>query len=256
MTALSLVLQQTITELQNLPSVKLFSLGGGTNLAFRYSHRVSIDIDFISAETVGVEGLLQIISEVENLYQKNNVLAILLNKELGNQFSFLRLFITKKDTTIKVEFLQNMKCLFPHEELNGIRLINKTDIGLFKLMSASNRLAKKDIYDLDFITDEIPLLNLIRHLKEKNEKFNQPNDKNLFDLDKEKSPVENPELLLKFDENTEHKHNKPAHTHDRIDVLANSKSWINARISWRQKVRHLFSQLGKKFPQTKGFDIP
>lgn len=255
MSAVSPILKQTITELQSLPSVTSFALGGGTNLAFRYAHRISIDIDFISTVTVGIDGLLQIVKETENLYGKNQVTAILINKELDEQFSFLRMFITRGDTVIKVEFLQNMKCLFGQEEFDKIRLIHKTDIGLFKLMSASNRLAKKDIYDLDFITDEIPLQILINHLKEKTEKFNQPKDLTLFDLDNEKSPVENLELLLKFDETTSHKSNKPIHTHDRIDLVAGSKTWIEARISWRLKVRQLFSQLGKEFPKTIGFDI-
>lgn len=179
----------------------------------------------------------------------------MINKELDEQFLFLRLFITREDTVIKVEFLQNMKCLFGHEEFEKIRLIHKTDIGLFKLMSASNRLAKKDIYDLDFITDEIPLLTLINHLKEKYEKFNRPQDRTLFDLDNEKSPVENPELLLKFDKTTAHKNHKPIHTHDRIDLITGSKTWTEARINWRLKVRQLFSQLGEEFPKTKGLDI-
>lgn len=255
MSAVSPILKQMIIELQSLPSIIPFALGGGTNLAFRYAHRISIDIDFISSEVVGIKGLLQIVKEVENLYGKNQVTAILLNKELDEQFSFLRMFITREDTVIKVEFLQNMKCLFEQEEFENIRLIHKTDIGLFKLMSASNRLAKKDIYDLDFITDEIPLLTLINHLTEKSKKFNQPKDRTLFDLDNEKSPVENPELLLKFDETTPSQNNKPIHSHDRIDLVKGSKTWTEARLNWRLKVRQLFSQQGKEFPKIKGFDI-
>src|SRR5690606_2417095 len=101
----------------------------------------------------------------------------------------------------------------------------------------------------------IPLQILINYLKEKSEKFNQPQDRNLFDLDNEKSPAENPELLLKFDETISHRNNKPIHTHDRIDLTAGSKTWIEARISWRLIVRQLFSLLGKEFPKTKGSDI-
>jgi hypothetical protein len=48
MSAVSPILKQTILELQNLSSISQFSLGGGTNLALRYNHRVSIDIDFIA----------------------------------------------------------------------------------------------------------------------------------------------------------------------------------------------------------------
>ncbi len=41
MSAISPILKQTILELQNLPSISQFALGGGTNLALRYDHRIS-----------------------------------------------------------------------------------------------------------------------------------------------------------------------------------------------------------------------
>lgn len=46
MNAVSSVLINTILDFQKLPSVSKFSLGGGTNLALHYNHRISIDIDF------------------------------------------------------------------------------------------------------------------------------------------------------------------------------------------------------------------
>ena len=52
MSAVSPILKQTILELQNLSSISQFSLGGGTNLALRYNHRVSIDIDFIAPKII------------------------------------------------------------------------------------------------------------------------------------------------------------------------------------------------------------
>jgi hypothetical protein len=44
MKAVSDSLIETILELQQLPSLKASSLGGGTNLAIRYNHRVSYDV--------------------------------------------------------------------------------------------------------------------------------------------------------------------------------------------------------------------
>ena len=125
MSAVSPVLKQTIVELQNLPSLTLFALGGGTNLALRYNHRISIDIDFIAPTIMGRDGFVQIIEEVENLYGKNRVKTMLLNTELNEQFLFLRMFISKEDQVIKVEFLQNMKCLFGQEVFDAIRIIHK-----------------------------------------------------------------------------------------------------------------------------------
>ena len=148
-----------------------------------------------------------------------------------------------------------MKCLFELEIFNGIRLIHKIDIGLFKLMSASNRFAKKDIYDLDYITDEIPLIELFNYLKIKLEKFNQPEHKTIFDLDNETNPVNNPELLLEFDKIQFLNQKLPSHSNDRIELLESSKDWQTARLSWRSKVRKLFNHLGKDFPGPTGIKI-
>ncbi|WP_185964791.1 nucleotidyl transferase AbiEii/AbiGii toxin family protein [Flavobacterium franklandianum] len=184
--------KKTILELQNLLSITQFALGGGTNLALRYNHRISVDIDFIAPMTIGRIGFDKIIEEVESLYGKKHINIMLLNTQLDEQFLFLRMFISKNEEVIKVEFLQNMKCLLAPELFEEIRVIHKTDIGLFKLMSASNRFAKKDIYDLDYITDEIDLVELFEHFKIKSEKFNLREHQNIFDLDIEVNPIDNP----------------------------------------------------------------
>jgi hypothetical protein len=43
--AVTPVLLETIKEVQSFQSLSLFALAGGTNLAFRYNHRASQDID-------------------------------------------------------------------------------------------------------------------------------------------------------------------------------------------------------------------
>jgi len=251
MSAVSSLLTKTILDFQKLSSVSKFSLGGGTNLALRYNHRISIDIDFISAEIIGKKGFEAIIEEATDKFGKNIMTLVLINEDLGEQFMFLRMFINTENEVIKVEFLQNMKCLFETEIVDEIRMIHKNDIGLFKLMSATNRFAKKDIYDLDFITDEISLLNLYNQLREKRNTYNLPRHQSLFDLDIEKDVLEHPELFLEFDK-PQSKSHRPSHTHDRIDIVEGSKTWTEARLSWRMKVRKLFSELGKDFPNPQG----
>jgi len=150
--------------------------------------------------------------------------------------------------TIKVEFLQNMKTLYKNEVINGIRLISKEDIGLFKLESAANRAGKKDIYDLDFITDDISIIDLFNNLKIKKQKFNKATDKTIFDMDEEVCPTLNPKLLLKFDGAINTKKGRPIHTNDIIDIKSGSKTWIASRTSWRMKVRKLFRHLDIEYP--------
>lgn len=251
MSAVTSDLRKTIFKLQELPSISKFALGGGTNLALRYEHRISIDIDFVAPEIVGKQGFEKIISEVQEQFGMNLMKYILINEDLGEQYMFLRMFINAGNEMIKVEFLQNMKCLFDTEFIDEFRLVHKNDIGLFKLMSATNRFAKKDIYDLDFVTDEIPLLTLYQQLSEKRITFNLPEHQCLFDLDIDKDVLDYPELLLEFDEPQKSKSHRPSHTHDRIDIVEGNKSWIEARLSWRSKVRRLFTDLGKDFPKPK-----
>jgi len=144
--------------------------------------------------------------------------------------------------------------LFEIETINDIRVFSKTDIGPYKLFSLSNRSTKKDIYDLDFITDEIKLNTLHERLKEKTEKFNKEDHKTIFDLDKKQSVLENLELLINFD-NITASSKFPTHTHDNIKITERSKTWSEARISWRSKVRAFFDHLEIDFPKPKGIDI-
>jgi hypothetical protein len=108
--------------------------------------------------------------------------------------------------------------------------------------------------DLDFITDEIKLSTLYESLKDKAEKFNKEEHKTIFDLDKNQSVLDNLELLISFD-NITASSKFPTHTHDNIKIFEGSKTWIEARISWRSKVRALYDHLGIDFPKAKGIDI-
>ena len=251
MKAVDPLLVSTIKELQQLPSLNSFMLAGGTNLALLYNHRVSYDIDLVSNNIIGNVGFEKIISEVASLYGSKKIIVNKINTELDGQFNFLRLFITKSETIIKIELLQNIQYLTEPDEFDGMRILSKQDIGLLKLMSASNRFAKKDIYDLDYITDEIPLGELVSLLQIKSEKYNKPQHRNIFELDNEISPQTRPELLLEFDKRKYSK-NKPFHSNNRIDIIEGSKSWQEARISWRFKVRKLFQDLGLEFPSSGG----
>jgi hypothetical protein len=254
MSAVSPAIVKTIIQLQSLPSLAKFSLAGGTNLALQYNHRISDDIDLFCSEIIGLEGFNKIQEEVKASFGKN---ARNFDNpcDINDQYSFLRFFIDTDDgTMIKVDVLQNMKHLFEIETINDIRLFSKADIGLYKLVSLSNRSTKKDIYDLDFITDEIKLSALYESLKDKVEKFNKEDHKTIFDLDENQSVLDNLELLISFD-NITASSKFPTHTHDNIKITEGSKTWIEARISWRSKVRALYGYLGIDFPKPKGINI-
>ncbi|QSS96344.1 nucleotidyl transferase AbiEii/AbiGii toxin family protein [Psychroflexus sp. ALD_RP9] len=241
MQAVSSALFKTIIELQALPSLSMFALAGGTNLALRFNHRISEDIDLFSTSIVGFKGFESIAAEVKSFYG-DQVLNMSYPVRENDQFVFLRFLIVKDDVTIKVDIIHNMKALYPFETYKKIKCYDVNDIGLFKLVSCANRPAKKDIYDLEYITDSIQLLDLYNLLKEKKYKFNKPNDRNIFDLDKAPDPIDDPYTLLKFDK-TKFKNSRHFHAHDNIKVATNAKSWVEARIYWRQKVKVLYAKL-------------
>ncbi|MGX5820869.1 nucleotidyl transferase AbiEii/AbiGii toxin family protein [Chitinophaga lutea] len=250
--AVSLELLEAIREIQALPSFADFALAGGTNLAIRYNHRRSIDIDLFSTRMVGLAGLESMKQDLERHFGKGLLFCEILDPENGEQFCFLRALISKGETKIKVEAIQNIQIVDPVEERDGVRMLSVKDIALLKLMSASNRKAKKDIYDLDLLTSEISLEELLGSLREKLEKYSGSEYEGLFDLDDRKSPVDDLNLLLEFDgSNYSARPNRPNHSNDSIDILPHSKGWISARSSWKSKVKEVMRKRGINPPPAK-----
>jgi hypothetical protein len=247
MKAVSDSLIETILELQQLPSLKASSLGGGTNLAIRYNHRVSYDIDLFFPDIIGKQGY-EIIKDEVTAFYGDRVFALDYPCDENDQFLFQRFFVRKDDTAIKVEILQNMQTYMESETVNGIKLMNVYDIALLKLMSASNRANHKDIYDLDYLTDHIRLTELMGLLNSWQKKYDQPEHQNIFGQDGELSPVDNPDLLLKFEEPIKGSLSRPGHSNPRIDFIEEGKNWAVARSSWRRKVRAYFASIDKDFP--------
>lgn len=254
MSAVSPAIVKTILQLQSLPSLANFSLGGGTNLAIRYNHRISDDIDMFCSDIIGKEGFNKIEEEVKKHFGKH---ARNFDDpcDINDQYTFLRFYVDAEDgTMIKVDLLQNMKSIYDIEIIQDIGLYSIKDIGLFKLVSLSNRSTKKDIYDLDFITNDVKLTCLFEELKLKISQYNKAEHKTIFDLDKNKSVIENINLLIEFD-NTLGSSKSPTHSHDNIKIVEGNKTWFQAKISWKSKVRELFRYLGKDFPGPKGVSI-
>ncbi len=240
----------TTKELQELPSIKNFHLAGGTNLSLRYNHRNSVDIDLMSPEIISNQGFSEIVAELNKYYGDKSVITSLINEELGDKYAFLRAFIATENASIKVELIQNIKILFEPEYIYGIRLLAKEDVGMLKLMSLTSRMAKKDVYDLDYLTDEIPLEDLMNYLKEKKSKYGGTENNNVFDLDNPPDPTKNPLSLLAFDQKITYTAGRPNHSHDRLDFVDGSKSWSAARSNWRNKVRTLCNRMGVDIPNT------
>jgi hypothetical protein len=138
-----------------LPSLKPFSLVGGTALSLRYGHRSSIYLDLFFHEKFNNH---QIIDELESTFKYRFVY-----KQQQTEFGIF-CFIDN----IKVDIVY-----FPHqpiseiEEVDNIRMYSSADISAMKIQAILGRAKKKDFWDLYELLRHYPLQQLIDWHKQK-----------------------------------------------------------------------------------------
>lgn len=140
----TLALLKTICQ---LPELNSFGLGGGTNLALRYGHRLSVDLDFFTNSPFDTAGIYKILitkfKHIELLYEQNQTMMFLING-------------------IKTDFiLYPFEWLNPFEIMDENRLISLEDMIPMKLQAISNRFSKKDFWDIELLLENYSLNNMI-----------------------------------------------------------------------------------------------
>ena len=134
------------------PSLADFSLGGGTALALRFGHRISVDLDFFTTTGFNAEELLQ-----DPAFP---TAPTVLNRAEGS------LAITCNN--VKVEFLRHSYPLLePIETIDGSHLLSLADVTAMKLNAITNRGSKKDFYDLARIIEEMSLDEALTYFERK-----------------------------------------------------------------------------------------
>jgi len=145
----------TISLLQDLMSTRIlkdFSLAGGTGLALRMGHRISVDLDLFCTKDFTPEQILQELQSDFNI-QINNISKNTLNLIINE---------------IKVDVLSYKYPLLKEIEIEqGIRMFSVEDISAMKLSAVSSRGSKKDFYDLYFILKIYSLSQLFEFYKKK-----------------------------------------------------------------------------------------
>lgn len=122
-----------------------FALGGGTSLALRMGHRISVDLDFFTEAVFSPEELFEEIALADASIIKNarNTLALNVNG-------------------VKVEFLRHAyPVLAPVENMDGIRMLSLPDVAAMKLNAIANRGSKKDFYDVAELLEHHTLPELL-----------------------------------------------------------------------------------------------
>ena len=141
----TLELLKTICTISELES---FGLGGGTSLALRMGHRLSIDLDFFTNTNFTTGLVFKIITKkfpsAELLFEQNQTMMFTIND-------------------VKVDFvLYPFAWLQQFDIIEETRLLSIEDIIPMKLQAASNRNAKKDYWDISALLKEYSLDKMLK----------------------------------------------------------------------------------------------
>ncbi|MCY4161091.1 MAG: nucleotidyl transferase AbiEii/AbiGii toxin family protein [Flavobacteriaceae bacterium] len=240
-------LKTTMIRLQNCQALKDFGLAGGTNVALRLNHRVSTDIDLFCHRVIGEKGYAQIKQEfidVLKIKPEKYTFSFSHNKEHFGA-SRLRFPISNK-TEIKVDILDNVKRLDSLEVRDGFRLLSLKDVGVLKLIALGGRVHKKDFYDLDHITDIIPLVELMEGLEERLAKYPYPQYDSFLEMNSMGYPTKRSKLLLSYIElyPGAYDHMMKKQTIEQVD----GKTWEESERSWIDKSRDIIYG-NSRYPQ-------
>ncbi len=172
-------LYNLIKKVMQVPELKDFNLGGGTNLAIKYNHRLSIDVDLFASKVVGKDQLQLIVNYFEKEFGKKEV-EIAKRNFKSEHLSWLQILVIPLKT--KFDIIQNIKLAHPVKIKDGIRLIDDLDIGALKLLSASDRGVQKDFYDLYLLSKLKPLEVYYDTLQKRLTLYDKKDDKTIFDI--------------------------------------------------------------------------
>lgn len=138
-------------DLQEMSSSHNFALAGGTSLALRLGHRLSLDLDFFStthfepaslAKQFGL-GSESITGQAEGTLQA-------------------------RINGVKVEFLRHAYPKLADDELiQGVKMWSIQDVVAMKLNAISHRGSKKDFFDIAALLELFPLTEMIGYYQAK-----------------------------------------------------------------------------------------
>lgn len=134
-----------LAQLAANPALDGFSLGGGTSLALRFGHRVSVDLDFFTTDDF----------QTEEIFDALNLTDATIVGRAKNSLSV-------DAGGVKLDLLRHgYRMLEVTDVLDGIRLISVPDLAAMKLNALANRGSKKDFYDLVELANHFSLREML-----------------------------------------------------------------------------------------------
>lgn len=144
---------ELLKQLMALPELAPFSLVGGTNLALRLGHRISVDIDLFTSTEFDL-------AEVRNAIAQTFPNALELSAR--NQTLLYQINGVKTDL-IRHQYSQ----ISAVENIDGIRLASLPDVVAMKLGAVAGRGAKKDFWDIHALLAQLSVKEMIGFYTEK-----------------------------------------------------------------------------------------
>jgi predicted nucleotidyltransferase component of viral defense system len=139
-------------KLAESPWISDFYLAGGTALAMRLGHRVSVDLDFFSEKAFNEAALIDKLVSIGDL----------------RIFQKAPRSVTGSIDEVKVSFLGYEYPILTTGTLwSGVTIASMEDIACMKLDALSSRGTKRDFIDLYFIAKQIPLIDILRLFEQK-----------------------------------------------------------------------------------------
>ncbi|MEK7951467.1 nucleotidyl transferase AbiEii/AbiGii toxin family protein [Luteolibacter soli] len=115
--------RELLERLSAAPALQSFALAGGTSLALRFGHRLSVDLDFFTREPFDPESLLAALPlpDATIVGRSENTLTL---DAHGTKLDFLR---------------HAYPLLEPVESIDGVHLLSISDVAAMKLNAIANR---------------------------------------------------------------------------------------------------------------------
>ncbi len=148
--ALTPLTQEVFRLLSKSDLVRDFYLAGGTALALHFGHRYSDDLDFFSEEKNALDFARR--SALRSLFDE-----VLLTILYDNDSTFV---INWQGIGVSFFCLDFYPLVRPVFLVDGIRVASVEEIGAMKLAALINRGNRKDMVDLYFILQHVPLESL------------------------------------------------------------------------------------------------
>ena len=231
-------LYYVIDRAQSIEELKDFGLVGGTSLAIRFDHRVSIDIDLFSNKKIGTRKMEALRNKLPDYFPNHSPRATLRSPRVGSS----HLFLDVNNDKIRVDIIPNIYTLYPMESFNNIQMYSVIDVALLKIDSMFQRGTLKDMYDLNYITDHIISLPELWALYGKKRKIlSKRVDLNIFTMTRTWDPLSLPEALADIQQKID------IYSLDNYIITQKGlPDVLTAYNQWVKKVKNLVSKLNQE----------